>query len=243
MESCGIIFLNVYNVPMTRKASSFRKCGYLYYPTGALLTCSLRFAARTLLRSATNGVRDDVDEMQSCYPCVCGRRNQTNALCICSSFPEQSDHIINALSSSATIDVDEKIPLLLDGPSGDASKIPNVHIKRHGSLVSVISDEVSFVQRSLENSYSSYGINSGYDDRGKTHCHTKKPDRSGTKAAQRKLTIASIVCLLFLIGEFIGNAPFFYLATFICFVCSIPLFSYSAFWLLASIYLHWGIIC
>ena len=149
--------------------------------------------------------------MQSPYPCVCGRRRQNDTLCICSSFPGQSDHIINALSNSATIDVDEKIPLLLDGPSGDPCKIPNVHIKRHGSVVSVISDEVSFVQRSLENSYSSYGINGGHEDHTKTHCHTKKPDNSSTKAAQRKLIIASIVCLLFLIGEFIGNNCFFFI--------------------------------
>lgn len=143
--------------------------------------------------------------MQSPYSCVCGRRGQNDQLCICSSFPGQSDHILNALSSSVTIDVDETIPLLLDGPSGDGCKVPNVHIKRHGSIVSVISDDVSFVQRSLDNSYSSYGIAGGQEDKAKTHCHTKKPENSGTKAAQRKLTIASIVCLLFLIGEFIGN--------------------------------------
>ena len=112
---------------------------------------------------------------------------------------------MNALNTSASVDVDEKIPLLLDGPSGDGGKIPNVRITRQGSVVSVISDEVSFVQRSFGNSYSSYGANESCGGKDKTHCHTKKPDNSGTKAAQRKLTIASIVCLLFLIGEFVGK--------------------------------------
>lgn len=143
--------------------------------------------------------------MQSSNPCTCGRREENNPYCFCYSFPGQSDKIISALSNSAAVDVDEKIPLLLDGPDHDGRKVPNVHIKRHGSMVSVISDEVSFVQRSFGNSFSSYGANETNDDKAKTHCHTKKHDTSGTKAAQRKLTIASIVCLLFLIGEFIGN--------------------------------------
>lgn len=124
---------------------------------------------------------------------------------IARSFPGQSDHIINALTNAAIVDVDEKIPLLLDGPSNDSIKVPNVHIKRHGSIVSVISDEVSFVQRSAEHQHASYGSSDSFEDRTKTHCHTKKPHDAGTKAAQRKLIIASIVCLLFLIGEFIGG--------------------------------------
>ena len=136
---------------------------------------------------------------------VCGRRDQHSPLCICFSFPGQSDHIINALTNAAIVDVDEKIPLLLDGPSNDSIKVPNVHIKRHGSIVSVISDEVSFVQRSAEHQHASYGSSDSFEDRTKTHCHTKKPHDAGTKAAQRKLIIASIVCLLFLIGEFIGK--------------------------------------
>ena len=61
------------------------------------------------------------------------------------------------------------------------------------------------MQRSFGDSYSSYGANDSLDTRESKHCHTKKPDNSGTKAAQRKLTIASIVCLIFLIGEFIGK--------------------------------------
>ena len=126
--------------------------------------------------------------------------------CICSSFPDQSEHIINALTNSTSMDVDETLPLLLDGPSGKKAKVPNVRIKREGSMVSVISDEVSFVQRSFGNSYSSYGANESHEDQKKLHCHTKKPDNKGTKSAQRKLTIASIVCLVFLIGEFIGES-------------------------------------
>ena len=142
--------------------------------------------------------------MQSSYPCKCGRREANNPLCICNSFPGQSDQIINALSHSAAVDVDERIPLLLEGPNGDGSKVPNVRIKRQGSLVSVISEEVSFAQGSFGNSFSSYGAGRSYEGKDKTHCHTKKADHSGTKSAQRKLTIASIVCLLFLIGEFVG---------------------------------------
>lgn len=38
------------------------------------------------------------------------------------------------------------------------------------------------------------------------HCHTKdKAKLASTKTAQRKLTIASIVCLLFMIAEFVGG--------------------------------------
>ena len=146
--------------------------------------------------------------MQSPQKYVCGPRDQNSPLCICFSFPGQSDHIINALTNSTIVDVDEKIPLLLDGPCNDNIKVPNVHIKRHGSIVSVISDEISFVQRSAEHHHGSYGSSDSFEDRTKTHCHTKKPDDAGTKAAQRKLTIASIVCLLFLIGEFIGKCIF-----------------------------------
>jgi len=43
-------------------------------------------------------------------------------------------------------------------------------------------------------------------DEGNLHCHTKDDKRyQSTKAAQRKLIIASIVCLLFMIGEFVGG--------------------------------------
>jgi len=43
-------------------------------------------------------------------------------------------------------------------------------------------------------------------DYGNLHCHTKDEKKmSSTKAAQRKLVIASIVCLLFMIGEFVGG--------------------------------------
>lgn len=123
---------------------------------------------------------------------------------IARNFPQQSDQIMSALGSSDR-DVDENIPLLLDGPNGDKSKIPNVRIKRHGSMVSVISQEVSFAQRSLGNSYNSYGANESFDAKKTVHCHTNRPEEKQTKSAQRKLTIASIVCLLFLIGEFIGG--------------------------------------
>ena len=141
--------------------------------------------------------------MEGSRTCRCGKREANNPLCICYSFPEQSEQIMNALGGSQEEDVDAKIPLLLDGPNED--KVPNVRITRQGSLVSVISQEISFAQRSFANSFSSYGSNRCYDAEDRIdHCHTKKPDTSSTKAAQRKLTIASIVCLLFLIGEFIG---------------------------------------
>ena len=142
--------------------------------------------------------------MEDTKPCRCGCRERNNPLCICYSFPQQSDQIMSALGSSDR-DVDENIPLLLDGPNGDKSKIPNVRIKRHGSMVSVISQEVSFAQRSLGNSYNSYGANESFDAKKTVHCHTNRPEEKQTKSAQRKLTIASIVCLLFLIGEFIGT--------------------------------------
>ena len=39
------------------------------------------------------------------------------------------------------------------------------------------------------------------------HCHTKDKTRlSDVKVAQRKLTIASIVCLMFMIAEFVGKS-------------------------------------
>ena len=41
------------------------------------------------------------------------------------------------------------------------------------------------------------------------HCHTKdKAKLQATRLAQRKLIIASIVCLLFMVGEFIGMMIF-----------------------------------
>ena len=71
--------------------------------------------------------------MDSRRPCICGRREENNPICICSSFPEQSDQIIHALVDTS-VDIDEKIPLLLDGPNGDGGKVPNVRIRREGII-------------------------------------------------------------------------------------------------------------
>eukprot|EP00794_Sanderia_malayensis_P012305 gene12305-13574_t len=143
--------------------------------------------------------------MDDSKPCKCGKREKNNPLCICYSFPRQSQQILDALESANDGDIDEKIPLLLNGPNGvDDTNVANVRITRRGSMVSLISQEVSFAQRSFSESMNSCGTNRSYD--AIQHCHTKKPDyNTQARAAQRKLVIASIVCLLFLIGEFVGG--------------------------------------
>ena len=43
------------------------------------------------------------------------------------------------------MDIDEKIPLLLDGPNGDGGKVPNVRIRREGK----ITFEITFIGSEL----------------------------------------------------------------------------------------------
>jgi len=73
-----------------------------------------------------------------------------------------------------------------NGSIGSASDLGHGSFKKYGSINGLATP--SFV------------------DESQLHCHTKDKTRlSDTRVAQRKLTIASIVCLLFMIAEFVGG--------------------------------------
>lgn len=107
------------------------------------------------------------------------------------------------LFSKQNIDGDDEP--LLSGGSGCVMDPPvgfRGHHSHNGSIGSA--SDIG------HNSFKKYGsINqdiTSLNEESQLHCHRKDKSRlSSTKVAQRKLTIASIVCLLFMIAEFVGG--------------------------------------
>ena len=110
---------------------------------------------------------------------------------------------------------DERLPLIVG--QEEPHSTPHVGFRtdrRHGSItgsiVSVISQESVTAQHFNVNKSNGTVYTSSYLSSGQgandLHCHRGKPARKHeTRNAKRKLIAASVVVLLFLVGEFVGK--------------------------------------